>query len=229
MGGFSKVLYEKVDQLLIRVMKKICYIIGRMFSYMIPRNVAHYINSIGRYIYTGYFIRFFKSFGSGSSIEPTAKLGGLKNISIGRDCHFQKGLRLSALTTYMGKEFNSEIIIGDGASFGPNNHITCAQKIQIGNYFLTGGGVLITDNSHGRGLFSEMSIAPAARDVYSKGPIIIGNNVWLGDNVSILPGVVIGDNVVIGSNAVVVKDIPSYSVAVGNPAHVVKRIDAIAE
>lgn len=199
-----------------------CYFIGRLFSYIIPRNVAHYFRSIGRYIYTGYYIRYFKSFGYGSSIEPTAKLGGLKNISVGRDCHFQKGLRLSALTKYMGKDFSSEIIIGDGASFGPNNHITCALKIQIGKNFLTGGGVLITDNSHGQGLMAEMSLAPAAREVCSKGPIIIGDNVWIGENVSVLPGVVIGDNVVIGSNAVVVKDIPSYSVAVGNPARVIK-------
>lgn len=56
-------------------------------------------------------------------------------------------------------------------------------------------------------------------------PVNIGNNCWLGGSVTILPGVTIGDNVTIGAGSVVVKDIPSNSVAVGNPARVVKRLD----
>lgn len=55
-------------------------------------------------------------------------------------------------------------------------------------------------------------------------PVTIGNNCWLGGSVTILPGVTIGDNVTIGAGSVVVKDIPSNSIAVGNPAKVVKRI-----
>ena len=50
------------------------------------------------------------------------------------------------------------------------------------------------------------------------------NNVWIGGSVTILPGVTIGDNVTIGAGSVVVKDIPSDSLAVGNPARVVKHI-----
>lgn len=55
-------------------------------------------------------------------------------------------------------------------------------------------------------------------------PISIGNNVWIGGNVCVLPGVTIGDNCVIGTGSVVVKDIPANSVAVGNPCKVVKSI-----
>lgn len=55
-------------------------------------------------------------------------------------------------------------------------------------------------------------------------PITVGDNVWIGAGVSILPGVSIGDNCVIGAGSVVVKDIPSNSVAVGNPCKVVKTI-----
>ena len=55
-------------------------------------------------------------------------------------------------------------------------------------------------------------------------PVSIGNNVWIGGSVTILPGVSIGDNVTIGAGSVVVKDIPSNSIAVGNPCRVVKKI-----
>ena len=60
---------------------------------------------------------------------------------------------------------------------------------------------------------------------YEKGtPVIIGNNVWIGGRVTILPGVVIGDKCVIGAGAVVTKSIPPNSLAVGNPAIVMKTI-----
>lgn len=55
-------------------------------------------------------------------------------------------------------------------------------------------------------------------------PVTIGNNCWIGGNVTILPGVTIGDNVTVGAGSVVNKDIPSNSVAVGNPAKVVKTL-----
>ena len=55
-------------------------------------------------------------------------------------------------------------------------------------------------------------------------PITVGNNVWIGANVCVLPGVTIGDDCVTGAGSVVVKDIPSHSVAVGNPCKVIKTI-----
>lgn len=58
---------------------------------------------------------------------------------------------------------------------------------------------------------------------YAK-PIKVGNNVWIGGNVVVLPGVKIGDNVVIGAGSIVTKDIPSNVVAVGNPCKVIKEI-----
>lgn len=58
---------------------------------------------------------------------------------------------------------------------------------------------------------------------YAK-PIEVGNNVWIGGNVVVLPGVTIGDNVVIGAGSIVNKDIPSNSVAVGNPCRVIKQL-----
>lgn len=58
---------------------------------------------------------------------------------------------------------------------------------------------------------------------YAK-PIKVGNNVWFGGNVVVLPGITIGDNVVIGAGSIVTKNIPSNSVAVGNPCRVIKQM-----
>lgn len=55
-------------------------------------------------------------------------------------------------------------------------------------------------------------------------PVNIGNNVWIGGSVTILPGVTIGDNITIGAGSVVTKDIPSNSIAVGNPCKVIKTV-----
>ena len=92
----------------------------------------------------------------------------------------------------------------------------------IGNGVLTGRFVLITDNAHGGTAKEELVIAPASRTIVSKGEVVIGNNVWLGDKVTILPGIHIGDGAVIGANSVVTKNIPAYAVACGNPARIIK-------
>ncbi len=55
-------------------------------------------------------------------------------------------------------------------------------------------------------------------------PIKVGNNVWFGGNVCVMPGITIGDNCVIGAGSVVTKDIPTNSIAVGNPCRVIKQI-----
>ena len=66
-------------------------------------------------------------------------------------------------------------------------------------------------------------VTPRIEDLPLKGDTIIGNDVWIGENVTILPGVHIGDGAIIGANSVVAKDIEPYTVAVGNPCHVVKK------
>lgn len=61
-------------------------------------------------------------------------------------------------------------------------------------------------------------ISPNKRTLYSKGPVVLGDNVWIGQNVSVMPDVVIGEGCIIGANSVVTHDIPAFSIAAGCPA-----------
>ena len=145
-----------------------------------------------------------------------------KFIHIGDYTKFNKDIWLTAWCTQnsSNKPF---LKIGSHCAFGAFNHITCANKVIIGDYCLTGKWVTITDNSHGETDYDSLWMPPSKRPITSKGPVIIGNNVWIGDKATILPGVTIGDGVVIAANAVVTKDIPAYSVAAGNPARIIRK------
>lgn len=145
-------------------------------------------------------------------------------IYIGGGTHFDEHSYLTAWEhTCAGDDFHPEINIGENCCFGAWNHITAINKIQIGNNLLTGKWVTITDNSHGETDYDTLHIPPLFRNVTSKGAVIIGDNVWIGDKATILPNVTIGDGAVIAANAVVTKDVPAYSVAAGNPAKIIKQ------
>lgn len=116
------------------------------------------------------------------------------------------------------------MIIGDNCNFGEFNHITCLNRIIIGNGVLTGRFVLITENSHGRTNGEDIGLPPEQRCIVSKGAVIIGNNVWIGDKVSIMPNVTIGEGAIIAANAVVTHNVPPYTLVAGCPAKVMKKI-----
>ena len=120
--------------------------------------------------------------------------------------------------------FKPEIIFGDGSSIGGECHISSVNKIIIGKNVLLGRKITLVDNSHGKLTLEDLKLKPTARDLTSNGPIIIKNNVWIGDKATVLPGVIIGENSIIGANAVVTKNVPPNSVVVGVPGKVIKKI-----
>ena len=67
------------------------------------------------------------------------------------------------------------------------------------------------------------AIAPVSDKLPHKGDTVVGNDVWIGQNVTIMPGVNIGDGAIIGTNSTVASDIPPYSIAAGNPARVIRK------
>lgn len=121
--------------------------------------------------------------------------------------------------------FAPKLTIGNNGNFGAFNHITCINHIEIGDNCLTGKWVTISDNNHGTTDFGTLHESPIKRKLHTKGPIIIGNDVWIGDKATILGEVTIGDGAVIAANSVVTKNVPAYSVVGGNPAKVIKRCE----
>lgn len=143
-------------------------------------------------------------------------------ISIGTGTTFGEHSILTAWkSTSAGENRTPEIEIGDNCCFGEYNHITSVNNIKIGNNLLTGRWVTITDNNHGDTSYETLHNPPLKRMVTSNGPVIIGNNVWIGDKATILSNVTIGDGVVIAANAVVTKNVPPYTVVAGVPARVI--------
>ena len=151
---------------------------------------------------------------------------GEKCITIAENTSFGDFIYLTTWPEFV-ENFPS-LVIGSGCHFSAFNHITCTNKVVIGNNCLTGKWVTISDNNHGDTSIESLSLPPSKRKIVSKGPVIIEDNVWIGDKATILSGVHIGKGAVIAANAVVTKDVPAYSVAAGNPARIVKMVDVKA-
>ena len=145
-------------------------------------------------------------------------------ISVGENTYFNDHLVLNAWDSYSIHKITPLITIGKNCSFQPYNHISCINRIEISNGVLTGRWVTICDNNHGDTTLESMELPPLKRPMTSNGPIIIEDNVWIGDKVTVLGGVTIGRNAIIGSNSVVTKNIPPYCVAAGIPAKVIKSV-----
>ena len=118
-----------------------------------------------------------------------------------------------------------------GVNMGENVHIYGKVSFSSEPWIITlGNNVYITDGvkfiTHDGGTLLFRDRVP---DLEITKPICVGDNVYIGNNVIILPGVTIGSNVVIGAGAVVSRDIPDNSVAVGVPARVIKTADEYFE
>jgi acetyltransferase-like isoleucine patch superfamily enzyme len=192
-----------------------------IYSYSISRKIANKKNIL----YSAWISKEFKSLGKNTIIYPLKDLVGGKYISIGERCTIGKCTVLTAWDKYGSDSFMPQIIIGNNVSIGDDSHITSINKIEIGNNVLTGKKVTITDNAHGKSVLESLLVPPIDRALHSSGPVIIEDNVWIGDKVSILSNTRIGKNSIIGANAVVTKNIPPNSLAVGNPAKVIKIIN----
>ncbi|MCF3110794.1 sugar O-acetyltransferase [Niabella sp. CC-SYL272] len=115
-------------------------------------------------------------------------------------------------------DYGVNIYIGNHVFFNFNCTILDTMPVTIGNHCMFGPGVQIYTPLH------PMNAAERNTGLEYAKEVVIGNSVWVGGNVTILPGVHIGDNCVIGAGSVVKRDVPANSFAAGNPARVIKNV-----
>jgi acetyltransferase-like isoleucine patch superfamily enzyme len=135
---------------------------------------------------------------------------GEKGITLG------DGVIVSRNCVLQGK--TGPVMIGDRADIGCNCIFSSVSGIEIGNSTLIAGHCYI---GGGRYRSDRLDIPIMDQGSYSEGPVIIGEDVWLGAGVIVLDGVRVGRGSIIGAGAVVTREIPEYSIAVGVPARVI--------
>ena len=165
--------------------------------------------------------RRFGRFGANSVIcYPPNTIYNERYIHIGSGTMIGPQCTLSAGMT-PGQECITDPVvrIGDRCLIGKGSAIVGHFSITIGDDVWTGHNVYVTDQNHG---YEDVTRPIGAQSMPEK-PVRIGDGSWIGYGSVILPGATIGDHVVIGANSVVTGDVPSYSVAVGSPAKVIRR------
>jgi acetyltransferase-like isoleucine patch superfamily enzyme len=146
-------------------------------------------------------------------------------VIFGRNIHLGKYTQIICasdncvrFTSWPSKQSNTEIVIGDYCLIAPGVRISAAKSIRIGDNCMLATRVTISD-SDWHGIYNRI------RPFRCTKPVIIENNVWLGENTIVCKGVTIGENSVIGAGSVVTKNVPANTVAAGNPARVIKSIN----
>jgi len=167
--------------------------------------------------------RTFRRFGKNSLLGLNSRIVKAKYISLGDNSSICNGVELSCSEGINLEDHVPNLTIGNNVSIGEYSHITCANMVLIGCGVLTGKKVLITDNSHGASDLESLKLLPIKREVVSNGPVVIGDNVWIGEKASIMPNVKIGNGAIVAANSVVTKDVPAYSIVAGIPAKVIKQ------
>ena len=183
---------------------------------------------MGKYTLFGFLnmvlfvIRTKFTFSDARIIRFPIDIRGKKFIKVSKGFTTGVGCRIEAYPE------NNQQTLFFGENFQMNDyvHITAMEKVQIGNNVLFASKIYVSDCSHGSYAGDQYDSSPDSiphdRKLHSK-PVIIEDNVWLGEFVSVLPGVTIGKGTIVGANSVVSKNLPPNVIAVGSPAKPIKK------
>jgi acetyltransferase-like isoleucine patch superfamily enzyme len=155
-----------------------------------------------------------------TSVQKVDILTHPKAIALGHHVCIRKHARLEAVGPWNGQE--PKLTIGDYTSIHLYFHCGAAESVKIGRRVLIAGRVYISDHDHE---YDHPVLAPMHTGLVTA-PVVIEDEVWIGEGAVILKGVTVGRRSVIGANSVVTRDVPPYTVVGGVPAKVLKTIDA---
>lgn len=166
----------------------------------------------------------FKSIGTNCFIGLRSSINKPRYLELGNDVRIGNDLRVSFYDEFAQVKMNPYLQLGNRTYIG--NHFTalCADKIIIEDDVLIASYVMITTENHG--MDPENELVYGKQPLMTK-PVVIESGAWIGEKVSIMPGVTIGKKAIIGTNSVVTRSVPPYSIAVGNPARVIKIYDFV--
>ena len=169
-----------------------------------------------RVVFKVFFSHSFKKFGKKVVIFEPDIIEGEEYISIGDYASLGTKCWILALKR---ENLIPNIYIDNGTTIGRFAHIVAIDQIVIEKNVLIADKVYISDNKH---VYQDILVPIKNQDIKVIGKVFIGENSWIGENVSIL-GAKIGKHCIIGANSMVNSDIPDFSIAVGSPARVIKQ------
>jgi acetyltransferase-like isoleucine patch superfamily enzyme len=199
--------------------------IFRLLYALYPLKISTIIGRIRKRFYSEWIKYAFHSCGKKCDFWGFSSLCGARYIDLGNNLYVGNDVVWEVYDEFRGRHFTPSLSFGDGSSFGDGGHISCVNRIAIGNGVRIGRKVFITDNGHGSFSREQLDTPANLRPLVSKGPVIIEDNVWIGEMSCILPGVTIGRGAIVGANSVVTHDVPPYTMVAGSPARIIKEID----
>jgi acetyltransferase-like isoleucine patch superfamily enzyme len=135
-------------------------------------------------------------------------------LEVGREALLEPGVWITAPGT-------ARVRIGEGTFLNRNVMVAAQELVEIGSHCMLANGCFVSDAAH---RYDDPDKPITWQGFVSKGPTRIGDNCWLGANVVVTSGVTIGERCVIGAGSVVTSDVEAFSIAVGAPAHTIRRI-----
>jgi acetyltransferase-like isoleucine patch superfamily enzyme len=180
------------------------------------------LNALRRRCFSLLFSHTFKRFGKKVAIISPDIIEGERFISLGDYVSINTHAWLLALKH---NDIAPQFVIGEGTTIGRFAHIVALREVIIGKNVLIADKVYISDNLHA---YEDSTLPIMHQPILFKQRVEIGDNSWIGENVSII-GASIGKHCVVGANSVVTRDIPDYCVAVGSPARVIKRYNSLTK
>jgi acetyltransferase-like isoleucine patch superfamily enzyme len=175
-----------------------------------------------RRLYTWLWRSSLKSCGRNVSIAYPARLEQPGSIIMGDDVILYSRVWLNPVAAWAAGDYAGEIRLGNRVKLGYGVQISSAKSVILEDDVAVAAGAVIVDHNHDhRYIGTPIYDAPITKPR----PVRIGKGSFLGVHCLIAPGVQIGEHAVIAANAVVVKDVPSYCMAMGNPARVTRFYD----
>lgn len=178
--------------------------------------ISRYIKTLYSYVFNGVALLRMSHVGKNIFVHKGLSVQHPSSITLSDEVRIGKNCRLDC---FGNGDTIGRIYLGKGCSLNHYSTILAGGDVIIGNYSRFASFVTIMGESHG--------INPE-KGIYHKQPLIckpvtIGEYCWIGEKAIIMPGVTIGDWSIVGAGSLVTRDIPAYSIAVGNPAKVIKH------